>query len=134
MRFPPQSSSFTNSVMKIEQPDKSNAQNFTDQTNSPIVQMDNPNPFSIPMKESNSPAPVAFFPGDFNHQQQPSSSSTSGATSTDTPIQQGHVCQVCNKGFSEVSLDFASIPSYLARKTLLAIFEFIFTPFFSVRN
>ncbi|VDM31169.1 unnamed protein product [Hydatigera taeniaeformis] len=104
--FIPQRSDFSPPISTMQQSNVSSIQSFPTQANSPIVQMDNPNPFSnvaLKQEEPSPPSLNALFTGDFNQQQQPSSSSSTG-TLNDAPVQKGHACDVCHKVFADRSL------------------------------
>lgn len=103
----PQCSDFPPPISTIQQANVSNIQSFPAQGGSPIVQMDNPNPFSSIVLKQEEPSPSsisALFTGDFTQQQQQPSSSSSTATSNDAPVQKGHACDVCHKVFADRSL------------------------------
>lgn len=106
--FVPQRTDFSPPISTIQQANVSSIQTFPAQANSPIVQMDNPNPFSnvVLKQEESSHSLNALFTGDFTQQQQQPSSSSSTATSNDAPVQKGHTCDVCHKAFADVSFCF----------------------------
>ncbi|VDK36769.1 unnamed protein product [Taenia asiatica] len=103
--FVPQRTDFSPPISTIQQANVTSIQSFPAQANSPIVQMDNPNPFSnvVLKQEESSQSLNALFTSDFTQQQQPSSSSST-ATSNDAPVQKGHTCDVCHKAFADRSL------------------------------